>query len=104
MIRDIEEFKAQLKRERFLNRRPLRDAAIGVVDSWTVEELTIGAAKRPERARREYIREEVRIRAIGSGPPGILSLHVPDQVWNICDGATCQRLIVALTDRNRESR
>jgi len=48
MIRGIKEFKAQLKRERFLNGCPLRDAKIDVVDSRTVEGLAIGIAKCPE--------------------------------------------------------
>src|SRR6516162_11697922 len=103
MIRDIEEFKAQLERQRFLNDCPLRDAKIGVGDSGTVEELAIGVAKCPEWARCECIREEERVRTIGSRLPGILSLEGPDLVGNISVGnTTCQGLIIGLSDRNRE--
>jgi hypothetical protein len=95
MIRDIEEFKAQLKRERFLNDCPLRDAQIGVVDTGTVEELAIGIAKCPEWARCECFRKEVRVRTIGSRLPGILSLDWADQVRNIRVGTTCHGLITS---------
>ena len=104
MIRDIEKFKAQLKRERFLNDCPLRDAKIGDVDSGTVEELAVGIAKRSEWARCECIREEVGVRTIGSRLPGILSLEGPDQVRNIREGTTRQGLIVAFADGNWEPR
>jgi hypothetical protein len=104
MIRDIKGFKAQLKRERFLDDCPLRNAKIGVVDSGTMEELAIGIAKCPEWARCECFREQVRVRTIGSRLSRILSLDGPDQVRNIRVGTTCQGLIVGLADRNREPR
>jgi hypothetical protein len=91
MIRDIKEFQAQLKRERFLNDCPLRDAQIGVVDSGTVEELAIGIAKCTEWARCECFREEVRVRTIGSRLPRILSLDGPDQIRNISVGTCAYR-------------
>jgi len=80
VIEDVEEFGSHFERHSLSDHRPLHQAEVGVVKSWTVEELAVRVAELPEWAGSKCVRQEESVRAVGSRLSRILDDNISDPV------------------------
>ncbi len=98
MVEDVEELAPNFNSHGFVNLDSLRHTHIGVENSGAVEEPAIGVAECPHGAGSESARQEICVRAIGTGLPGILNLDWTDEIWDVGSTSTVEVNIPALAD------
>src|SRR5882762_618336 len=103
VIEDVEEFGSDFERHSLSDHRPLHQAEVGVVKSWTVEELAVRVAELPERAGSKCVRQEESVRAVGSRLSGILVNDVSDAVGHVSVPRSEEGIVSALADSNGQT-
>jgi hypothetical protein len=115
VVEDVEKFNSQIERIILVDYRSLREAEVGVVEAWAVEETPTGGAKgtqgavldespcghharvriggRGQLGRNEIASRMTISRTIGIGVPRIQNHYLPDEIGHVRRRAAGQRSI-----------
>ena len=85
MIEDVEKFGAYFKRDGFFDSGSFRQAKIRVVESGSMEELTVRVAEITERPRCKRARQEEAPRVVEGGTIGVwlARIHLHDRAYKV---------------------